>query len=474
MPRFTLPLVVVSLVLSAVLVRAADTTRLFLPLVANAPAPANDLPVLTATFLGGAAADSPAAIDIAPDGTLVVAGSFPGYTPVGITPLVLDNGTTGTVIRLNSSGTAALSLTRIGAAINDMEIDGDRRIIVCGDFGVAALSIEADAILWRANPGEGRRCAVGADGTVALIANSSAYVYDADGNALKTWSIGGSSQADIAVDGASKTVIASGYTQKDVGGQCAGTLQVAFVRGWNYSGQQKWQSYDWSAQQAQSANVCADTRGERVAIGRDGKLYLAATINGGTGASIFARDPKAIDQKLDGLHNVTSDPYNNAYNTGSIKMTWFGRYNPIDGSLLKGSSLLTRLSDGKGNSIAPFAISADTDGGVYLAGSTACCLPDRDKLTIGGVGVGTYEGGEGFIAVFSPDLKTRQRWTPLAGPAPASAGGSPAVGIAVRNGNVAATLAFAPKSGANRNLITKNALQPTQAGDKDGYIVVWK
>ena len=477
--RRVLPFLLFAL-LAATAYAAEPPPRAYLPLVQKAPdAPqsANELTLSAATYLGGSAAESASAIDIAPDGSIVLGGTFPGYAPAGITPVALNDGSSGAIIRLNSGGTQVLSLARIGTRVNDIEVGSDGAIIACGDFGIAELKPQGDALAWSANPGEGSRCAVGSDGTVAVIANSNVYLYDASGAALRTWSIGGNAQNDIAVDGASKTVIVGGYTQKDVSGFCQGQLQVAFVRGWNYSGQQTWKSYDWTAQQAEAASVCADTRSERVAIGRDGKLYIAGTINGGTGASIFARDPRDITKTLGATSNIANDAYNTAYNTGSIKMTWFGRYNPADGSLEIGSSLLTRLppdKGNKGNSIVPRAISAASDGTVYLAGDTACCLPNRDKLTVTGAVIGPYEGNEGYIAVFSADLKTRLHWTALAGPAPKTAGSSPAVGIAVRGNSAAAAFSFNQTSSASRSLITANALQPTPSGTSDAYVAVWR
>ncbi|MBC8160764.1 MAG: hypothetical protein H7Z42_06045, partial [Roseiflexaceae bacterium] len=411
------------------------------------------------------------AVDIAPDGTVVLAGSFPGYAPSGVITRVLNDGTSGLVIRADRDGSALRSISRIGTRVNDMEIGADGRIIVCGDFGVAALDAEADTVLWSANPGEGRRCAVGTDGTVAFIANGNAYVYNAVGDALKTWAIGGTTQDDITVDGASGLVLAGGYTQKNVAGQCSGVLKVPYVRAWRYNGQLAWSAYDASAQQAQSASQCADSRVQRLAIGRDGKLYLAGTTDGGNTA--FARDPQNIATQL-GNRQVKFDKYNDPYNLGPGTYTWFGRYDGAQGQLLLGQFLLTRMDSNKGNSVGPRAISADADGTIYLAGEAYYKLANREAQRVGGLAVGEYEGGEAFVAVFTPDLKLRIRWTPLAGPAPSSAGGSPAVGIAVRDGRAAAALTFAPKSGITRSLITLNALQPAPSGANDGYLVVWK
>lgn len=450
---------------------SASFASTYIPLIFGTPNLPNSLHVSTASYLGGPGADSVDAIDIAPDGSIVIAGNFAGFAPAGITPLSLLNGGSGAIVRLAPDGKAIRSLTQLGMLINDMEIGANGAIVACGDFGVAALTPDASGLSWSAAIGKGERCAAGSDGTVVALAAGKAYAYSNSGAPLGSWDAGGSVQYDIAVDGTSGTVIVSGYTQKNVAGVCGGTLQVAFARGWSTSGALKWTDYDSTAQQAARANTCADTRVRRVAIGRDGRLYLAGSINGGTGASIFARDPQDVTSTPGATRNVASDGYNTAYNTGSISMIWFGRYDPATGALDRGSSLLTRLPNGKGNSIAVRGITADEAGNLLLAGESACCAQNRDTMTVGGVAVGPYEGGEGFVAVLAPDLTVRRTWVAFSGPAPQTGGSSPATSIATRNGQAVTSLIFAPTS--TRSLVTTDALQAAPAGGSDGYFAIW-
>lgn len=433
---------------------------IFLPLVQRAHVPTNNLPVLAATYLGGAGADNLAAVDVAPNGEVVAGGVLPGVT-LGATPTTLLGGGNGAVVRLSSDGRRVVSVTRIGATVTDLEVDAAGRIAVCGAFGVALLDGSAGAALWSATPGSVSRCAVGGNGTVAALVGNAVFVYGADGAILGNWTVGGNAHNDLAVDSGTQSVIVTGYTQTSA------DLQVAFVRSWGYNGGARWTSYGFSDAAVKAQNILADTRGERVAIGRDGKLYFAGSINGGTGASIFARDPKNVALRLGSDRNVQTDSYNTATNTGSIKMTWFGRYNPATGDLERGSSLLTRLSSGRGNSITPRAIAADESGNVLLAGDTACCLPSREARQIGGVAVGPYSGGEAYLAVLRSDFRERLVWTPFAGSS--GAGGSPAAGVAVRGGTAALGITL-----NNGSLITANAIQPTPGTLPDGYIAVWR
>ncbi|NJO81424.1 MAG: hypothetical protein HC828_00805 [Blastochloris sp.] len=61
-------------------------------------------------------------------------------------------------------------------------------------------------------------------------------------------------------------------------------------------------------------------------MGRDDKLYFAGTINGGTGVSVFSRDPKDIDIKLGKDRAIETDNYTKPFNIGSVKMSWYGRF----------------------------------------------------------------------------------------------------------------------------------------------------
>jgi hypothetical protein len=242
----------------------------------------------------------------------------------------------------------------------------------------------------------------------------------------------------------------------------SGNLQIPFIRAYGYDGALRWKSYDFPAGTANLGS--ADTRGERIAIGRDGKLYFAGSINGGTGVSIFIRDPK--DTGISATDRiVVTDKYTNPTNIGSVKMLWFGRFNLADGALELGQSLLTRLSSDRGNSIGASAITADVDGTLYLAGSAAAFIASRSEIRVAGVAPGTYSGSDAYALVISPDFTQRRLWVTFTGPA---GGAGSANAISVRGGVIA--LAGSVSSGS---FITHNALQPTPGGAADAYLAVW-
>lgn len=423
--------------------------------VPEPPVGGNNLPASAATYLGGADEDQANAVEIAPDGSVVMAGMMPNHNPGDVTPTELLGGGSGAIVRVDGNGQDVLSVTRIGAAVNDLEMNDDGQMAVCGDFGVVTLNATASEVLWNADTASGKRCSIGADGTVAAIVGNEAQVYNANGDIIASWNVSGTSREDIVVDSANELIIATGFTNRRGGGN---PVQVAFMRAWSYNGEAQWTNYDFSGGDAARTSLMADTRGYRLAIGGDGKLYFAGESAGGN--TIYSRDPKNIDQKL-GDRQVTTDEYNTPFNTRSNHITWYGRYNPSNGDLEQGQIILTRLSSGGGNTIRPRGIDADANGTVYVSGVAACCIADRDSQQLGGQAIGGYTGGESYLLVVSPNLRERLYWTPFPGGGGAS--------VAVRNG----TAALATTSEKDE-LVTLNAIQDNPASLPDAYLTVVK
>jgi hypothetical protein len=437
--------------------------RVYLPLIVTPATPLTNLAAITATYLGAAGADELNGAALAPDGTLVVAGALPGYAPPGADVIVQPGATNGAVVRLSADGSSVLSVLRIGSIVRDLDMNTSGALVVCGDMGIARLNASATAVIWSATPGNATRCAIGADGVVAALTGASVSVYDGNGALIGSWTATGTTASDLVVDSARTQVIVGGYTQVN------STLQLPWVRAYAYNGGVRWRSYDVSA----APGLGADSRVERLALGADGKLYVAGSINGGIGASIFSRDPKDVTLPL-GARLVKSDEYSDSTNTGSVKIAWFGRFNPEDGVLELAQGLLTRrTSDNKGNSVSIRAIAADERGRVFLAGDAACCIKNRDQQRIAGVAVGPYESGEGYVALVSEDFRQRLVWTPYAGPT-ISGGSSAANALAVRNGNVLTVAKL--NLDKPRSLITVNAIQPTPGGStgSEGYLLLWR
>ena len=435
--------------------------KIYLPLLAS---PSR---TLVASYLGGPGADSVSATDFDQTGRLLLAGRWAAGPIGGVVATNLPGGE-GAVVRLDPTGRAVSSAARIGGAVRDMEASASGGVVACGDFGVALLRADFGATSWSATPGPVERCAIGAGGTVAALVGKTIYRYGPDGAAAGNWEVAGSAVADIALDDASGLVFATGYSQKSA------NLKVAFLRAYAADGALRWTAYDFANDATLAAGLTADSEGRRVAVGADGKLYFAGFTDGGN--AIYGRDPRDIARRLGGAELIKFDAYNDPYNiSGAKSLAWYGRFEPASGALLRGQWLLTRLSDGKGNSISIKAIDAAADGSVAIAGDSAFALPGRTSMSLAGIGLGAYELGEPYLLVVSPDLSARRLWTALAATG-TTAGGSPATGVAIRGGLVALGATLAPRTAAPARglLTTPDAPQPSNASPSadEGYYLL--
>jgi hypothetical protein len=254
-----------------------------------------------------------------------------------------------------------------------------------------------------------KRVAIAYDGTVAVLSGRKVTTFNAQGLQLGTWTISSNSGwyfNDVAIHSASKSVYATGFYNTYLPSKLP--VQVAYLMAYDYTGGSKWKNWAYSGA-ALTGNE-ADTRGYRLAIGRDGFLYFQGEAAGGN--NIFRWDPRDLTKDLQKAGvNVQFDAYNTTYNTKSNHITYYTRLNPADGTPVKGQYALSRLSSGSGNTIRHGNITADELGNVYVVGQTASSIAQRDVQRINGQTVGTYAGGEGYVIVVSPDFKQRKLWT---------------------------------------------------------------
>jgi hypothetical protein len=441
------------------------------PTTAECPAFAtgSDLKLCAATYLSGSGDDTVTAVDFAPDGSVLVAGSLVG-SELGLTPNLLDGGGEGAVVRLSADGRRALSLTRIGSKVTALQISASTgRVAITGDFGVAVLDASAASIVWKqAVSGTPSRVAIAADGTVAALAGKSVSVFSAEGEALTTFNVSGSQVNDIAIDSGTESVFVVGFKQDD-GAPCT-QLQIPFLRAYDFSGQLRWKAYDWNRTEVGAVSECADSRGIAVALGRDGFLYYAAESHGGN--TVHRREPQALST----MANVIKfDKFNDPYNmNGAAPVGFYARFEPRDGQLLVGQFSVTRLSNDKGNAARPKSIAADEQGNVLVVGDSACCIEGAaDKTVDGQAAFGAYAGGA-FLLVASADFRQRLQWTSLRG---ALGEGASAVAAAAGGGRMAFAIAQSLNEGSTTEhpLLTSQALQALPGGGKsDGFVAVWR
>ncbi len=423
--------------------------------------PTNNLDVSAATYLGGKEDDSTNAVDISLDGKFVIVGGSLKNAKLGGKETELLGGGDGTIVRYNSQTNQVIATARLPGKVLDLEVSKNGDIAVAYEGGIAVLNGDATEVKWSKSLSDVARIAISDSGKVGVVrdrkGDDRAYLFDSNGEELQKWSTNSSRRnfLDIAVtDQNGGMVIATGFEQK------TGILQVAFTEALSYEGESLWKNYDFDDKDIYKENLMADTRGQRVAIGRDGQLYSSYFVNGGTGFSIFYRDPFDLSEKVTADRKIETDQYTKPTNVGSVKMTWYGRYDLKTGDLVKGQSLLSRFNSGKGNSVDVDSITATEDGTVILGGSSAYKIANRSEQTIEGKPVSEYTGFEGYIAIISPDLTERLAWTPITD--------SDGAVAAVRNG----TTAVVTTTDFKKSQITHNAIQNSAGGKNDGYLIV--
>ncbi|MGB7375037.1 MAG: hypothetical protein WA959_00465 [Rivularia sp. (in: cyanobacteria)] len=423
--------------------------------------PTNNLDVSAATYLGGKEDDSTNAVDISVDGNIVIVGGSLKNANLGGKETELLGGGDGTIVRYNAKTNEAVATTRLPGKVLDLEVSKNGDIAVAYEGGIAVLNSDATEVKWSKSLVDVARIAISDSGKVGAVrdrkGDDRAYLFDSNGEQLQKWSTNSSRRnfLDIAVtDQNGGMVIATGFEQK------TGILQVAFTEALSYEGESLWKNYDFDDKDIYKEKLMADTRGQRVAIGRDGQLYSSYFVNGGTGFSIFYRDPFDLSEKVTADRKIETDQYTRPTNVGSVKMTWYGRYDLTTGDLVKGQSLLSRFNSGKGNSVDVNSITATEDGTVILGGSSAYKIANRSEQTIEGKPVSDYTGYEGYIAIISSDLTERLAWTPITD--------SDGAVAAVRNG----TTAVVTTTDFEKSQITHNAIQNSAGGKNDGYLIV--
>jgi hypothetical protein len=444
-----------------------DTGPPPMPLDCGGFTPGNDFNVCTATYLGGAGADTPGGVDIGPDNIVVVGGGFPGQD-FGVTPTVIAEGEGG-VLRLAPDGTQLLSLTRLASPVRDLDIGADGKIAVAGDFGVTLLTADAGAALWTAQVSGARRVSVGSDGTVAVLHDKEIQVFDATGAPLGTFAVSGTSINDLVVHGDSKSVLATGYRQSDQG--ACQQYKSTFIRSYAYDGAAKWTNYDWNGEQVDDTEDCADSQGKGLEIGRDGKLYYAGKSDGGN--TVHRKQPQDLTKDAP---NVATDPYNTPYGLkGANAVGYFARFDAATGAHEGGQFLVSRKANlgedpaaAEANAAPPDYATALPDGTMVIVGGSAYLLEQHDAKSIDGIKLGSYTAYEAYVLIVSSDFKQRLAWTPFTATGPSSV-----AAVAVGDGGAAALFGQSVDYLAKGPLITVDALQPDPGGDGEAWLTVF-
>lgn len=440
--------------------RAVPSTRNRCTASASGMPATHQLLSQTATHLGTGNGDTVTGVEIAADCSVLAVGRIGPLVGAELPqPLVAGVASgTGLLVELTQEGRAVRRQRGFGTIVNDIATNAAGEIVIGGDAGIVRLDAGLQNVRWSKTAlGTANRVALGDNGSVAALFGKTLRIFDAQGNETGSRSFGDAAVNDVAIDAGGAYV--TGFAQRD-GGPCS-QLQVAWVRAYSPTGAERWKVWDWShAQAAATDSSCADTRGLRIATGRDGGLYFAGESAGGN--TIYRYQSTLLTENAP---NVSTDPFNSGYNTASNHITYLAKLDPSSGRVLTGQLLLSRLPDGKGNTIRPRAITADESGRIYLAGVSACCIQNRSALSFNGATTAAYTGGDPFVLVLSPDLRTRLLWFSAA-----NGGKGEALGVAASRG-----LAVLGARSDAAGMLIDRPVQPTRpaTATTGGHLTTW-
>ncbi len=447
---------------------------------------AHSLTVNSASFVGLGLGDRASGVAIAPDCSLILGvtlsdvSAFSDATNI-TNPLAPTNvGTSGSILQLSADGSQLIKRAKIGAAINDIAVNpsnGD--IAIAADIGVIVLAADLATVRWSDLSQVAARVDIASDGVVVALrggtqaqaigdnGTAKTYtIYNTNGSVRTSSALGYTHVADIAIDATTQRVFITGFAQRN--GSTCSELQVAWLIALNYDGVKQWGNYDYALGVADANNDCADTRGRRVTVGEDGKVYFAGTSAGGN--AIFRWLPGQLGVSANNAQ-PGGDNFVNAFDTSSNHITYAARFEPTSGALIKGFFLLTRKSiRPTGNTIEPRAITGDADGRFYIGGASAFEIKNRSLVNFNGNTIAAYAGGDAWLLVTSPDLTQRETWVVF------NNGGN-AVGIrgiAARRGSAA--IAAAISTGAmftTANALQSSAPSGTPTAQNAGYFAQW-
>jgi hypothetical protein len=354
--------------------------------------PAAAQQAMFSTWFGGPGDDGIVSAVIVPDGTVLVAVKVGPDLKVTLPGKAPARPSEGLVARLSPISGEIMNAIRLAGAPTDFDADESGALYVTGAFGSAKYDLRGRPV-WTSNVGgPDARIAPGPSGSAVVLADKTVTVISPRGSATKSWKVEADVALDVACDTAEQIAYVTGYDNRK-GAKDA--VPTAFIYAYSGDGKVIWKAYGWTAKELEDAGLAAETRGCRLQMGRDHKLYVAG--EGASAATLWQRQPQDLKQKVT---LAAGDKFQDSTGAGTTALGFIGRFDSRTGKLEAGTLLLARQSDDKPAALKPRALAVDEVGRVYVGGTAAANPPISDDAFNG-----KFEGGGAFFTIFDADFR---------------------------------------------------------------------
>ncbi len=383
--------------------------------------------------------------------------------PDGDVLLAVNRGARGRILRMNADGSAVKAVFETTGRVNDLATNRDT-VVVAAESGWLAFSHALKPVRSVQTDAPVERIAVAQDGRIATLSRKTVAVYDEVDRPVAKVTLKRSYVTDVEISAETGRVYVTGFDNK----RNKNPVQVAFLE-FRAIHDLAWQKQLWGFRAQSVGNDMADTRLYRVTMGGDGFLYVSGESAGGN--TIFRWNGE--DLKTGTL--VKSDLYNDPWALASAHILYYAQIDPRSAKLIRGQFAIPRLVSKKnrGNTFRAKdgGLAVDERGFVYLAGSSACCIPNGRLLTVAGQRTGEVYAGGAALLVVSPGFKERVLWTTFGG------GALHAVAARADGNGARFVVAGTPNEDAEKRkhhplAVTKNAAVTEPDGKPGAYFAV--
>ncbi|MEL7051148.1 MAG: WD40 repeat domain-containing protein [Cyanobacteria bacterium J06588_5] len=324
----------------------------------------------------------------------------------------------GTLYWVNPATGDISKTVELPGEVSDIAFDGGSVVAIASQNTLTRMDAVSGETLSTLPLTDVKRVAIAPDGHIAALANKTVYVYDPNNAEVFSRERNYTQVTDVEVmscDGQQAVFVTSFRNDRFTVDGRTNPVQIARLESLDFTGKVQWSLFGDSSETI-IQNV-ADTRLYRATMGRDGYLYIAGESAGTATIFRWRGEPMTAEEQRGRTDPFLSriDQYSSLHNSGAAHLPYYARVHPTEGRLVNAQmSFPRKTSDNKANAMRLGDIATGADGTLYFGGGASAFIANRDNLTLNGVSVGEYVGGDRAWMAIAPDFQSRKFWTVLA------------------------------------------------------------